>query len=112
MHYSRLILASLSFFASSLANNLHVIGTFDFNNNGKSEILKINGVGAPLEFVELDPSGNHTTIWAYSPKRGSVVDAKFADLNDDQISELIVIQKNDVEKGWLSIFEWNGFDLL
>ena len=62
MHYSRLILASLSFFASSLANNLHVIGTFDFNNNGKSEILKINGVGAPLEFVELDPSGNHTTF--------------------------------------------------
>tara|TARA_Y100001936_G_C16088987_1_gene684339 strand:+ start:1163 stop:3475 length:2313 start_codon:yes stop_codon:yes gene_type:complete len=103
-------LASLSFFASSLANNLHVIGTFDFNNNGKSEILKINGVGAPLEFVELDPSGNHTTIWAYSPERGSVVDAKFADLNNDQISELIVIQKNDVEKGWLSIFEWNGFD--
>ena len=110
MHYCRLILASFSFFATLVASNLHVIGTFDFNNNGKSEILKVNGQVAPLEFVELGVSGSHTTLWTYTPEKGSIVDVQFADINNDQVFELIVIQKNDVEKGWLSVFEWNGFD--
>ena len=59
----------LSFFLSAavFAENLHVVGTFDFNNNGKSEMLKINGLVAPLEVVELDGSGNHKTLWIYSP---------------------------------------------
>ena len=110
MHYCRLILASFSLYATLVASNLHVIGTFDFNNNGKSEILKINGQIAPLEFIELDASGSHTTLWTYTPEKGSIVDVQFADINNDQVFELIVIQKNDVEKGWLSVFEWNGFD--
>ena len=97
-------------YATLVASNLHVIGTFDFNNNGKSEILKINGQIAPLEFIELDASGSHTTLWTYTPEKGSIVDVQFADINNDQVFELIVIQKNDVEKGWLSVFEWNGFD--
>ena len=97
--------------ASIVAEDLHVIGTFDFNNNGKSEMLKINGLVAPLEFVELNNNGEHTTLWVYSPENGgSVVDAKFADLDNDRALELIVIQKSDSLNNWLKIFEWNGFD--
>ena len=98
----------LSFFLSAavFAENLHVIGTFDFNNNGKSEMLKINGLVAPLEFVELDDNGNHKTLWIYSPENGgAIVDAKFADLDNDKALELIVIQKSDSLNNWLKIFE-------
>ena len=81
--------------ASIVAEELHVIGTFDFNNNGKSEMLKINGLVAPLELVELNNNGEHTTLWVYSPDNGgSVVDAKFADLDNDNTLELIVIKKS------------------
>ena len=74
-------------------------------------MLKINGLVAPLEFVELDDNGNHKTLWIYSPENGgAIVDAKFADLDKDQSLELIVIQKSDSLNNWLKIFEWNGFD--
>ena len=48
------------------AENLYVFGTFDFNQNGKSEIIKINNSSTVLEFVEIENSGEHTTIWSYS----------------------------------------------
>jgi len=48
-------------------------------------MLKINGLVAPLEFVELDDNGNHKTLWIYSPENGgTIIDAKFADLDNDQ----------------------------
>ena len=108
--YKQFIALCIGIGTSLFADNLHIVGTFDFNNNGKSEILKINGLVAPLEFVELDPSGNHLPLWTYSPEKGTIVDAKFADLDNDKILELIVIQKNDDSSNWLKIFEWNGID--
>ena len=111
LSYSRLMMLYFGLTASIVAEELHVIGTFDFNNNGKSEMLKINGLVAPLELVELNNNGEHTTLWVYSPDNGgSVVDAKFADLDNDKTLELIVIQKSDSLNNWLKIFEWNGFD--
>jgi hypothetical protein len=106
--YKRFIALCIGLGASLFADNMHVVGTFDFNNNGKSEILKINGLAAPLEFVELDSEGNHLPIWSYSPKEGSIIDAKFADLDNDKILELIVVQKNDGLGNWIEVFEWNG----
>ena len=92
-----------------LADNLSVFGTFDFNQNRKSEIFKLNGLLAPLELVELDKEGNHQTLWSYSPQDGSIiVDVKFSDLNQDKIPELIVAQRGADQNDWLSVFEWNG----
>ncbi|MBN4080737.1 hypothetical protein JYT44_00090 [Caldithrix abyssi] len=91
------------------AGNLYVLGTFDFNHNGKSEILKLGGLSAQLEYVELDSDGNHHTLWAYSPNDSTtVIDAKFSDLNNDGLEELIVILRSNNNSDWLKVFEWNG----
>ena len=94
---------------SFAANNLYIFGTFDLNNNGKSEILKLGGLSAPLEYVELDRDGNHHALWTYVPSEGTIViDAKFNDLNNDGIKELIVVQESNNDAEWLKVFEWNG----
>ena len=109
--YKRLIALCVGIGTFIFADNLHIIGTFDFNNNGKNEFLKINGLSAPLEFIEVNGSEGHQTIWSYSPEGdGEIIDAKFADLNKDKVLELIVIQKNSRTDSWIQIFEWNGID--
>ena len=111
MGYKRLIALCVGIGTFIFADNLHIIGTFDFNNNGKNEFLKINGLNAPLEFIEINGSEGHQTIWSYSPiGDGEIVDAKFADLNKDKVLELIVIQKDSGTDSWIQIFEWNGID--
>ena len=111
MGYKRLIALCVGICTFIFADNLHIIGTFDFNNNGKNEFLKINGLNAPLELIEVNGSEGHQTIWSYSPEGdGEIVDAKFADLNKDKVLELIVIQKNSGTDNWIQIFEWNGVD--
>lgn len=92
-----------------LAGNLYVFGTFDFNKNGESEILKLNGLVAALELVELDGAGNHQTLWSFSPPPPiQIVDVKFSDLNQDDIPELVVAQRGDSSGVWFVVFEWNG----
>ena len=111
LSYKRFIALCIGFCTSIFANNLHIIGTFDFNNNGKGEILKINGLGSPLQFIELNGSEEHETIWSYDPEAGGeIIDAKFADLNNDKVLELIVVQRNDNSDNWIQVFEWNGVD--
>ena len=44
------------------AENLYVFGTFDFNQNGKSEVFKINRTVSKLEFVEIEIDGKHNII--------------------------------------------------
>tara|TARA_B100001996_G_scaffold88557_1_gene65692 strand:+ start:9242 stop:11515 length:2274 start_codon:yes stop_codon:yes gene_type:complete len=111
LSYKRLIALYIGISASIFADNLHILGTFDFNDNGKGEILKINGLGAPLEFIELNGSDEHKTLWTYTPEAGGeIVDAKFVDLNKDKILELVVIQRNSDLDTWIQIFEWNGVD--
>ena len=96
-------------FGFIIAKDLHVFGTFDFNRNGKSEIFKLHGLTAPLELVELNQDGSHISLWQYAPENDeSIVDVKFADLNNDGIEELIVAQRGNKDNNWLSIFEWNG----
>jgi hypothetical protein len=96
-------------FGLIIAKDLHVFGTFDFNRNGKSEIFKLNGLVAPLELVELNDDGSHRSLWQYTPENEeSIVDVKFADLNGDEIQELIVAQKGNKLNNWLNVFEWNG----
>ena len=91
------------------AENLHVFGTFDYNKNGKSEILKLKGLVASLEMVELGNDGSHHTLWSYSPQPFvQIVDVKFNDLNQDSLPELIVLQSGDPSGAWLKVFEWNG----
>jgi len=105
------VLFCLCVFTSGLfaTGDLYVFGTFDLNNNGKSEILKLGGLSAQLEYIELGPDGRHHTLWTYSPDEGTVViDAKFNDLNNDGIKEIVVIQKSSNNSEWLKVFEWNG----
>ena len=105
------MLFCLCVFTSGLfaTGDLYVFGTFDLNNNGKSEILKLGGLSAQLEYIELGPDGRHHTLWTYSPDEGTVViDAKFNDLNNDGIKEIVVIQKSSKNSEWLKVFEWNG----
>ena len=105
------MLFCLCVFTSGLfaTGDLYVFGTFDLNNNGKSEILKLGGLSAQLEYVELGADGRHHTLWTYSPDEGTVVvDAKFNDLNNDGIKEIVVIQKSSKNSEWLKVFEWNG----
>ena len=94
------------------AENLFVFGTFDFNQNGKSEIIKINNSSTVLEFVEIENSGEHTTIWSYSLDNENkiIVDIKLNDINNDNIPEIIVIEANNFKNSWIKIFEWNGYD--
>jgi len=105
------VLFCLCVFTSGLfaTGDLYVFGTFDLNNNGKSEILKLGGLSAQLEYVELGADGSHHTLWTYSPDEGTVVvDAKFNDLNKDGIKEIIVVQESSNNSEWLKVFEWNG----
>ena len=94
------------------ADNLYVFGTFDFNQNGRSEIITINRLGTHLDFIELSRDGSHNKIWTYDAQQNgaSVLDAKFSDLNDDGFPEIVIIQSNGHDKNWIKIFEWNGFD--
>ena len=105
------MLFCLCVFTSGLfaTGDLYVFGTFDLNNNGKSEILKLGGLSAQLEYVELGADGSHHTLWTYNPDEGTVViDAKFNDLNNDGIKEIIVVQESSNNSEWLKVFEWNG----
>lgn len=98
-------------FASGLltAGNLYVFGTFDLNKNGKSELLKVGGLVAPLEYVELGSDGVHKTLWTFFPDSGgTIVDAKFSDLNQDGDNELVVLLRSGNNSEWLKVFEWNG----
>ena len=64
---------------------------------------------APLELVELNEDGTHSSLWRYTPKNEElIVDIKFADLNGDNVEELIVAQKGNSLNNWLVVFEWNG----
>ena len=94
------------------ADNLYVFGTFDFNQNGRSEIITISRLGTSLDFIELNRDGGHNKIWTYDAQKNgaSILDAKFSDLNDDGFPEIVIIQSNGDEKNWIKIFEWNGFD--
>ena len=63
------------------AEDLYVFGTFDFNQNGRSEIITINRLGTSLDFIELNKDGTHNKIWTFTPQQnsGSIVDAKFSE---------------------------------
>ena len=101
------VLFCLYVFTSGLfaTGDLYVFGTFDLNNNGKSEILKLGGLSAQLEYVELGADGSHHTLWTYNPDEGTVVvDAKFNDLNNDGIKEIIVVQESSNNSEWLKVF--------
>ena len=88
--YKNIILATFSF-SLLYAENIYVFGTFDFNQNGKSEIFKLNTPSSKLEFVEIENDGKHNTIWAYSPDNENkiILDAKFSDINNDNIPCLL-----------------------
>ena len=109
--YKNIILATF-LFSMLYAENIYVFGTFDFNQNGKSEIFKLNTPSSKLEFVEIENDGKHNTIWAYSPDNENkiILDAKFSDINNDNIPEVVIIESNPFENNWIKIFEWNGYD--
>ena len=109
--YKNIILATF-LFPMLYAENLYVFGTFDFNQNGKSEIFKLNTPSSKLEFVEIENDGKHNTIWAYSPDNENkiILDAKFSDINNDNIPEVVIVESNPFENSWIKIFEWNGYD--
>ena len=90
---------SVVLFGFLSAQNLYVFGTFDFNQNSRSEIITLNSLGTSLDFIELNKDGSHNKIWTYKPQqdRGSILDAKFSDLNGDDFPELVIIESNNFE---------------
>ena len=82
-----------------------MFGTFDFNQNGRSEIITISRLGTSLDFIELSRDGSHNKIWTYNAQQNgiSILDAKLSDLNDDGFPELVIIQTNGDEKNWFKI---------
>ena len=92
--------------SSSLLQLLIAIRTVVENHNGKSEIFKLNGLVAPLQLVELNEDGTHSSLRRYAPKNEELLlDIKFADLNGDNVEELIVAQKGNSLNNWLVVFE-------
>ena len=94
------------------AENLYVFGSFDFNQNGKSEIFKLKTPSSKLEFVEIENDGKHNIVWTYIPDNENkvILDAKFSDINNDNIPEVVIIESNTIDNSWIKIFEWNGYD--
>ena len=65
--------------------------------HGDRRLAKINNSSTVLEFVEIENSGEHTTIWSYSLDNENkiIVDIKLNDINNDNIPEIIVIEANN-----------------
>lgn len=93
---------------------LHVAGTYDLNGNGRSELLIIDALDAPLKYVELDAEGNHTILWQYSVAANQrVTDAKLVDLGKNGTTELVASITTLADNGketqpWILVFPWEG----
>ncbi|MFQ6612999.1 MAG: hypothetical protein ACE5D2_07855, partial [Fidelibacterota bacterium] len=97
-------------------DQLYVEGTFDLNHNQQSEILIVGDQATPLKYVELDSSGKHILLWHYTPVEPTIrqiTDAHLADLNQDNIPELLATVSTLSNDGkaaqpWLLVFSWEG----
>ncbi len=90
---------------------MFVKGTYDFDQDGLSEILifKENH----LRLVEIDQKGQHQLLWGLTPEHYSLKDAFIFDYQNNGIADLIVcaeyspgFRSKDTE--WLKLFSWNG----
>ena len=95
-----ILLLVLLLSVSLKAKSLKLTGTFDLNENNRSELLLLKGGG--LQYVEIDDNGEHREIWYYHPngdRSAAVMDAVLANINDDPDPELIaIISAPSIEK--------------
>ena len=109
-----ILLLVLLLSVSLSAKSIKLVGTYDLNENDRSELLLLRGGG--LQYIEIEDNGDHREIWYYHPngdRSAAVVDAVIANINDDPKPELIAIIsapsiETDKKVPWLVVFKWTG----
>lgn len=92
------------------SEHMFVKGTFDFDQDGRSEILLFNE--SRLRFVEIDDEGQHQLLWGLTPEYYSIKDAFIVDLQNNGINDLIVLTEYSPDflsknTEWLKLFSWS-----
>ena len=111
-------LISVSFLitVSLFGKPVYVDGTYDLDGDNLSELLILYDEEGKSEirFVEIQENGKHSPVWSYTLDMaisGVISDIKMADLNHDDIPEIIAILRTEIrfkqiQTPWLMIFTW------
>ena len=109
MQYKNSITAFIFISTFAISNNLYIYGTYDLNQNGNIEYFKLNRDDNTLEFNEIDLYSDDKNIWSYNPPSDlEIIDLELTNLNNDNVPELILLLRDALSNGKISIFEWNG----
>jgi len=111
-----LIFVSFLITVSLIGKPVYVDGTYDLDGDNLSELLILYDEEGKSEirFVEIQENGIHSPVWSYIVDMaipGVISDIKMADLNHDDIPEIIVILRTEIrlkqtQTPWLMIFTW------
>ena len=109
LQYKKLITTFILICTFALSNNIYIYGTYDLNQNGNIEYFKLNKDNNTLEFNEIDLYSDDKNLWSYSPPNDlEIIDIDLTNLNNDNVPELILLLKDALSNGKISVFEWNG----
>ena len=109
LQYKKLITTFILFCTFALSNNIYIYGTYDLNQNGNIEYFKLNKDNNTLEFNEIDLYSDDKNLWSYNPPKNlEIIDLELTNLNNDNVPELILLLKDALSNGKISVFEWNG----
>ena len=93
----------------ALSNNIYIYGTYDLNQNGNIEYFKLNKDNITLELIEIDLYSDDKNLWSYIPPNDlEIIDLELTNLNNDNVPERIVLFRDALSNGKISVFEWNG----
>ena len=96
-----LIFVSFLITVSLFGKPVYVDGTYDLDGDNLSELLILYDEEGKSEirFVEIQENGIHSPVWSYIVDMaipGVISDIKMADLNHDDIPEIIVILRTEI----------------
>ena len=91
-----LIFVSFLITVSLFGKPVYVDGAYDLDSDNLSELLILYDEEGESEirFVEIQENGKHSPVWSYTLDTaipGVISDIKMADLNHDDIPEIIAI---------------------
>ena len=109
LQYKKFIATFILINAFAISNNLYIYGTYDLNQNGNIEYFKLNRDNNTLEFNEIDLYSDDKNIWSYNPPNDlEIIDLELTNLNNDNVPELVLLLRDALSNGKISVFEWNG----
>ena len=86
----------------------HVNGFYDLDSDGKLEAMVFNSREMSVMLIEFISSVHSDTVWSYiAPEGITIADAEVVDINNDGLSELILISNSlsfSKDKPWLYVF--------